>query len=290
MPQEQNAIQVLIVSGQVTPEHDPKVNSMLRRMLESTGRFKVKITEEFRGATPETLLFYDLVLVNYDGDVPFTNHPPIPLGAQAEKSIIDFVRSGKGVLFYHSSAWRTPWSEDILRIMGGYFDPDNGSRKNPILDFTVKVPNATHPVTAGLALNWNTVTEDLFAGAVWTPEGNVEVLATVFDDIEGYRSMPAHVAHLLPPGGPEAIVGVNTDQPVAWVRSEQEGRVAVLTIGHGPDTIRRPQFVALCVRMAEWAATGKVTIEAPNLKGENRRRAWPYYEDISIVEYASLTV
>ena len=39
-------------------------------------------------------------------------------------------------------------------------------------------------------------------------------------------------------------------------------------------------------RAAEWAATGKVTIEPPNLSGENRRRVWPYYADIMIGEYS----
>ena len=48
-------IQVLLVTGEVPVEHDPKVSSWLRRMLESTGRFKVKITEEFHGCTAETL-------------------------------------------------------------------------------------------------------------------------------------------------------------------------------------------------------------------------------------------
>jgi len=33
-------IQVLLITGELTGEHDPKVNSLLRRMLESTSRFK----------------------------------------------------------------------------------------------------------------------------------------------------------------------------------------------------------------------------------------------------------
>ena len=60
---------VLIVSGIVTSEHDPKVNRMIKRILESTGRFEVRITEEFRGANDETIEGYDAVLVNYDGKV-----------------------------------------------------------------------------------------------------------------------------------------------------------------------------------------------------------------------------
>ena len=46
-----NVINALIVTGQLSLEHDPKTSNLLRRLLESTGRFKVKITEEFRGCT-----------------------------------------------------------------------------------------------------------------------------------------------------------------------------------------------------------------------------------------------
>ena len=38
---------------------------ILKQILESTGRFEVRVNEEFRGAGPETLANYDLVVVNY---------------------------------------------------------------------------------------------------------------------------------------------------------------------------------------------------------------------------------
>ena len=284
---QEKPIQVLIISGQLSGEHDPKVNQMLRRMLESTGRFKVKITEEFRGATDETLAPYDLAILNYDGDFPFSGHDAIPLGQQAEQALINFVRSGKGIVFHHSSIFSTPWPPEFLRIMGGYCDPKLGSRKNPILDFPVKISNHAHPITEGLD-SFNTVQEDFFAGVVWDPEAKIEALATVFDDIEGYRNMPKHIAFMIPPEGPEKMKGVNEDWPVAWTNRYGDGRVFVMTIGHGIDTIRRPGFVGLYCRAAEWAATGNVTLPPPDLKGENRRRAWPYYSPLSIVEYSSL--
>ncbi len=281
-------IQTLIITGQLSAEHDPKTSQMLRRMLESTGRFKVKITEEFRGASSETLSHYDLAILNYDGDFPFSDHPPVPLGARAERALLDFVKSGKGIIFHHSAVWTSPWPAGFLPMMGGYCDPKLGSRKNAILDFTVKLTDIRHPITTGLDASWATVQEDLFAGVYWHAGADVEVLATVFDDIEGYRNIPAHVAFMVPEGGPEKMKGVNQDVPVAWTNSYGEGRVFVISIGHGVDTIRRPGFVGLYCRAAEWVATGKVTLPPPDLKGEKRRRAWPYYSDLSVVEYSAL--
>jgi uncharacterized protein len=281
-------IQVLIIAGQLSGEHDPKTSNLLRRMLESTGRFKVKITEEFRGATAETLSPYDLAILNYDGDFPFSGHPPVPLGERAEQALVDFVRSGKGIIFHHSAVWTSPWPQEFLPVMGGYCDPKLGSRKNPILDFQVKISNTGHPITAGLDASWNTVQEDLFAGVVWHPGAQIEVLATVFDDLEGYRKMPAHVAFMIPEGGPEHMKGVNQDQAVAWTNRYGKGRVFVISIGHGIDTIRRPGFVGMYCRAAEWTATEAVTLPPPDLTGEKRRRAWPYYSTLSVVEYSSM--
>jgi uncharacterized protein len=283
----QGIIRTLIVTGQLSPEHDPNTSRLLRRMLESTGRFSVKITEEFRGATAETLSHYDLVVLNYDGDFPFTGHPPVPLGAQAEHALVDFVRAGKGIIFHHSAVWTSPWPDEFLPMMGGYCAPELGSRKNPILDFEVKIRDG-HPITAGLAPSWNTVQDDLFAGVVWYPGAQVGVLATAYDDLAGYAQMPAHIADMIPEGGPAAMKGVNEDQAVAWTNRFGEGRAFVISIGHGIDTFRRPDFVALYCRAAEWAATGEVTLAPPDRSGEKRRRAWRYYSPLSIVEASSL--
>jgi alcohol dehydrogenase (cytochrome c) len=52
---------------------------ILKQILESTGKFEVRINEEFRGAGPETLANYDLVVVNY------YNRGDRPLGRARER-------------------------------------------------------------------------------------------------------------------------------------------------------------------------------------------------------------
>ena len=55
-------LKTLIVSGRLTIEHNYReTNDRIRTLLESTGRFDVRITEEFKGATPETVSGYDLM-------------------------------------------------------------------------------------------------------------------------------------------------------------------------------------------------------------------------------------
>src|SRR5690348_18353568 len=61
-------LRALIITGHTDIHHDWRtVSPLLAGLLRETGRFDVRITEEFRGAGPETLEPYDLVLLNYLG-------------------------------------------------------------------------------------------------------------------------------------------------------------------------------------------------------------------------------
>src|SRR5579859_5771588 len=91
-------LQALIITGQ--NGHDWKgTTPILKQALEDTGRFEVRVTEEFRGAGPETLAPYDVVIVNYFE----RNRPELRWGARADQALLDFVHSGKGLVVYHFS-------------------------------------------------------------------------------------------------------------------------------------------------------------------------------------------
>ena len=132
-PAQAPKLQVLIITGQ--NGHDWRATTpVLRKLLEGTNRFEVRITEEFRGAGPETLAPYDLVVLNYyDG-----NKPALRWGERADAALLDFVRGGKGLVLYQfSTAAFNGWSEyDIL--CAGTSRPNNGHHSAPH-DFTLAV-------------------------------------------------------------------------------------------------------------------------------------------------------
>ncbi len=101
-------IQVLIITGQ--NGHNWKgVTPLLRKDLEDTDKFEVRVTEEFRGAGPETLAPYDVVVLNYQDR---GNRPELRWGARADNALLDFVRAGKGLVVYHfSMAAFDGWTE-----------------------------------------------------------------------------------------------------------------------------------------------------------------------------------
>ena len=74
----------------------------------------------------------------------------------------------------------------------------------------------------------------------------------------------------------ENMPGVNEYTPVIWTNRVGEGRVFVTTIGHW-EALDRFNFITMLVRGTEWAASGEVTLERPNRKGDNRLKLFPYY-------------
>ncbi|MFD2215642.1 ThuA domain-containing protein [Metabacillus endolithicus] len=273
-------VKTLIITGLVVKEHDySRTNLLLKQMLESTGMFSVKINEEFRGCTEETLQDYDLIIFNYDGKEWILDEHFTYWGETAENAIYHFVKSGKGAVFYHSSVAvgaETPL--EYKRMLGCYVE--RNGRRNPQPDFLITNTDNNHPITKGLKKNWYAVNDDLLVGIDYAPEHKVEILATAFDSVDEYKNTgfpPKHFKVKIPEGDLNKMHGVNTHQPVAWTNLYGEGRTFSISVGHDIDTMRRETFLAMFVRGAEWAATGKVTIPKPDRTGENRLKPWPFY-------------
>src|SRR5689334_25106681 len=84
-------LQVLIVTGQNTASHDwHGTTPVLRKLLEDTGRFEVRVTEEFRGAGKDTLAPYDAVVLSYYD----ARQPDLRWGETTDAALLDFVRGG----------------------------------------------------------------------------------------------------------------------------------------------------------------------------------------------------
>ena len=286
-------IQVLMISGVVTDEHDPRMIPLIRYLLEATGSFDVKVTEAFKGATAETLKDFDLVFLNYDGRYR-SDGPYIGLGEQAEKTLYDFVRNGGGCVVYHSSfiLGEPAFPEDYCRLVGCRFSfEDDQARKSPKLEGVVNFIANAHEITKGLPPYFITEQDDFFFNPTWISDEPVLFLATVRDEEKDYlddRMIQKHIRGSYDGVDISKLPGINTDQPVAWIHRFGKGRVFTVSIGHGPLTLAMPAFDAFLVRGTEWAATGCVTIPYPDLEQERRKTAWPYYVNRTIKEYASL--
>jgi len=243
-PPDPSKIQVLIITGQNV--HDWRgTTPVLKEVLEATGRFEVRVNEEFRGAGPETLAPYDLVVVNY-----YNRGAQDRWGDRANSAVEECVRAGKGLVIYHLSLGAFDGWTEYEKMSGGNWRPNNGHH-SARHDFTVDIKDADHPITKGLK-SFPVPGDELYANLRWQSEASYHVLATAYDDHALYNERVR-----------QPIPGPGLHQPILWTTSYGKGRVFVTTLGHGPDEARGQGFGVTFARGAEWAATGGVTLPVP---------------------------
>ncbi|HZT30765.1 MAG TPA: ThuA domain-containing protein [Bryobacteraceae bacterium] len=239
-------IQALIITGQ--NGHDWRgTTPVLRKILEDTGRFEVRVTEEFRGAGPETLAPYDVVILNYFEK----NRPELRWGGRADQALLDFVRGGKGVVVYHFSTAAFNGWEEYDKLCGGNWRPNHGHH-SARHDFTVKIVDGEHPITRGMKDSFPQANDELYANLQWQPPDRYHVLATAWDDHSLYQGKAR-----------QPIPGPGLDQPMLWTVPYGRGRVFATALGHDAAALGSAGFVATFARGSEWAATGTVTIPLP---------------------------
>jgi hypothetical protein len=239
-------IQALVITGQ--HGHDWRgTTPVIRKSLEDTGRFEVRVVEEFRGAGRETLAPYDVVILNYFE----RRRPELRWSERAENALLEFVRSGKGAVLYHFAAAAFDGWAEYEKLSGGNWRPNQGHH-SARHDFTVEVKDPDHPITRGMKKSFPQLNDELYANLRWQPPGSYRVLATAWDDHALYKGKAR-----------QPIPGPGLDQPMLWTVQYGQGRVFATALGHDAEAMKSAGFVATFQRGAEWAATGAVAIPLP---------------------------
>ena len=260
---KETRLQVLIISGRNSYEHDwTGVNNRLRTQLKDTGKFDVRVTEDFDDGTLAMLKKYDVVILNYSSRWNYADKEQHLWSEAAFKALYQYVAEGGGLVAYHSSF---TWGRDIpeyKRLVGAVMQP-GASRRSPPDAFTIELVDREHPITRGLRrFHWNFM-EDMYTNMSFAPDARIHVLATAYDDAANYapeRAGPKYDPKAYAPDKLARMDGMNAANPQVWVQDYGKGRVFSITLGHGPDTIQYDGFKTLFARGTEWAATGKVTI------------------------------
>jgi hypothetical protein len=238
-------LRALIITGEnghdwrsVTPE--------LRKDLEATGRFDVRVTEEFHGAGPETLASYDVVVLNYQD-----RRPDQRWGDKTDKALLDWVRSGKGLVMYHFSVAAFIGWDEYEKLSGGNWRANQGQH-SAAHDFTLTITDPDHPITRGLKKSFPQQKDELYSNLKWQPAETYHVLATAYDDHALYQGKAR-----------QPITGAGKDEPILWTIQYGQGRVFATMLGHDAPAVNTLAFTTTFTRGAEWAATGKVTLPVP---------------------------
>ena len=283
-----DVLDVLILSGHMTREHDNEFrsfrqhNQWLTTLLEDTGRFRVRVVEDPRGLGAEIIDKYDVVIVVFEGRDGY-HEKAVGFGAETDAALLKFVHDdGKGIVWFHGSAaqeddWGYPDEYNVMR--GSRLTVAGGLRPRPWGEAQLDTVEPRHAITEGISARWTVTGDDILTGVEIAE--SAQVLLTTYDDLESYEKAQmwpmSHYPVAMPPEGIAALPGMNTDQPIAWINEYGAGRSFTITIGHDIDTFRRIEFIRMFPRGVEWAATGEVTLDGPDRRGERRFLSWPYY-------------
>ena len=242
-------VRVLILTGESDlPSHDWRTTTpFLRSLLDSAGRFDVKVAEEVRGLDARSFAPYDVLVLNYNG----------PRWAETtEKAVEEFVRGGKGLVALHGVSYGSFWGMEQLKgrwtfpegkpggwsafpdLLGSSWKPENvghGARHA----FSVKWIDRTHPISRDLPETF-TVSDELYHRMDLKP--SARVLASAYDDSKSG--------------------GTGKDEPILWTVDFGKGRVVHSPLGHDTSAMYADGFQTAFVRSCEWAATGTVTLPA----------------------------
>jgi type 1 glutamine amidotransferase len=279
-------LRVLIVDGH-NPYHDWQTTTpLLKRILETSGRFAVDVAtapvpEGYRSSTSgpppridnagfrPRFADYDIVLGNYVGP----RWPP-----ETEQDFVAFVAGGGGFVSVHSADNAFPDWPEYSRIcgIGGWYgrneqsgpyvfynddgqlkrddSPGGGGHHGPQHEFQVLIRDSEHPITRGLPKLWMHTQDELY-DSLRGPAEDLHILATAFSDPQ--------------------FQGTGRHEPMMMTLTYGAGRVFHTVLGHADYSMKCVGFVTTLRRGTEWAATGKVTLEVPeDFPAADKSRAW----------------
>jgi uncharacterized protein len=242
-------IRVLVLTGHSDWSHPWEGTApFMQGVLMNTGRFDVKLEEEVVGITTATLANYDVLLDYYYGS---------RWGAETERAVEDFIRSGKGMIGVHGIAYGpffgqaggspteprrlegAPWPA-FSDMLGMTWKLENiGHARRHV--FAVQWVDPEHPICRGLPPTF-VANDELYHKIDLKP--NAHVIATAFDD-------------------PKNPGGTGKTEPVIWTVPFGQGRVVMMVLGHDLLAMSQPGFMDALIRGTEWSATGNVTEGIP---------------------------
>lgn len=251
----------LIIEGQNNHGNWPQTTKMMKKYLEDTGLFAVDVATTANKGTDRSFKpkfsKYAVVVSNYNG---------APWPEETQKSFIDYVKGGGGLVIVHAANnsfgnWKE-YNEMIgLGGWGGrneksgpyvYLNaegkmvrdesPGGGGHHGPQHPFAIITRDPEHPITKGLPREWMHVNDELY-DKLRGPGENMTILATAYAD---------------PKKG-----GTGNHEPMLMTLQYGKGRIFHTPMGHGNDSQECVGFITCLQRGTEWAATGEVTVKVP---------------------------
>jgi type 1 glutamine amidotransferase len=220
-PANSNRKRVLIVTGDDYPAHlwretGPEFAAILR----ADPQLEVAICESPYVLAAPGLAEFDTVFLHFKN---YQNR--LPLGDAQWCGLENYVKNGGGLVIAHFGCGACQEWNGFVNTAGRVWDPKKRGH-DPYGEFLVRIANASHPITKGLA-DFKT-TDELYTCLVG--DVKIEVLADATSKVD------------------------QTVHPMAFVLTPGKGRVFHCPLGHDLGALKAEGVRALYLRGTRWTA------------------------------------
>lgn len=196
-------------------------------MGELTGAFEATLSDDPADFRPDNLAQYDAVLLNNTTSFDST------IGLDGQSALMDYVRSGKGLIGIHAAADSCKQWEEGATLLGGVFAGHPWTSKGT-WQFRVEAPD--HPLNAAFANEEFTLTDEVYQYKDFSLDRS-KVLVSLDLTHDRNKQGPHYKQEALS----KTVQG--SSHPVAWIHSFGKGRVFYSNLGHNPSTYWSPEVL-----------------------------------------------
>ncbi|PTY06923.1 hypothetical protein DB347_10000 [Opitutaceae bacterium EW11] len=193
----------------------------LKRMGEQTGAYRVEVNNEMGAFAPENLKRFDGILFLNTTQLKFQN----PAHRQA---LIDFVRSGKGLIGIHAASDNFPTWLEGQALMGGVFHSHPWVAADTV---AVKLDEPDHVLNRAFGGHGFWIPEEIYQ-IVGPYSREKQRVLTSLDMSKPNNQRPAKM-----------LVRADRDFPIGWIKPEGSGRVFYSSLGHNDQTFWTPEVL-----------------------------------------------
>jgi type 1 glutamine amidotransferase len=185
----------------------------MRLLGEKTGAFTTESSMDLEMFTPEKLNSFDAILF-----LSTTQLDPEP---DQKKALLDFVRSGKGIIGIHAAADNFYEWEEGAKMIGGLFC---GHPWTAGCTVQVKLDEPDHPINKCFDGESFRITDEIYQFKDPYSRDNQRIIASLDLSDPDTKAVKG--------GNPDVVSRTDGDFGITWLRQEGKGRVFYCSMGH----------------------------------------------------------
>jgi len=214
----------------------PVANEALKIMGEKTGAFQVTaVTDDYSVFNAETLKQFDIICLNNTTSLKFD---PKTTPEQC-KALMDFVKSGKGIVGIHAAADNFYQWPEAQEMMGNKFTAHPWGAGTTV---AIKIDEPDHPLTAPFHGQGFKVKDEIYRTAPnpYSREKQLVLMSLDMSD-PGTNSV-------------KGIIESDKDTGITWVKDVGKGRLFYCSLGHNNEIFMNTPILEHYLRGIQFAA------------------------------------